>query len=114
MQAVRHGSAPVAKLLLAAHSDVNAVGAQGNTPLLLAAAQEDAGIVKLLVAAGAKVNSRNKVGASPLMVAAGLGRRLAARALLEAGADKSLRNSKREIARDIAKAAGHVELANQL
>lgn len=54
-------SAPMARVLLAAGADVNAVDAEGYTPLMQARAQ-DAELIRLLVEAGADVNARNAQG----------------------------------------------------
>jgi uncharacterized protein len=70
--------------------------------------------VRDLIACGAKVNDRNKSGTSALMTAASFGHKRVVAALLENGADRSLRNGRREMARDLALAAGHRDLAKAL
>src|SRR3954467_13442264 len=49
---------------------INGRDAQGNTPLILAAAYGDVSFVRLLVEHGADVNATNLAGATPLMRAA--------------------------------------------
>lgn len=70
--------------------------------------------MKRLLAGGAKLDERNRHGMSALMLAAEAGAESVVAVLLEAGADRNLRNSRREMASDIAAAAGHERLAKTL
>jgi ankyrin repeat protein len=62
----------------------------GQTALMWAAAENQAGVVGPLVAAGAKVNARSNSGFTPLVFAVRAGHAEAVEALIEAGADVNL------------------------
>jgi ankyrin repeat protein len=64
-----------------------AVDANGSTPLLLAAAADDATKVKQLLKSGANPNVRNKLETTPLLEAAFHSNTESIKALLDAGAD---------------------------
>jgi ankyrin repeat protein len=67
-------------------ADVNAVGADGTTPLHWAVYRDDIGAVDRLVRAGAKVNTADRYGVTPLSVACTNGNVTIVDRLLSAGA----------------------------
>jgi ankyrin repeat protein len=67
---LRNGDVPKLRTALDNGMSVNARDAQGNTPLILAAAYSDAASVKVLLERGADVNAVNQAGATALMRAA--------------------------------------------
>lgn len=84
--AVRHGDLAKLNALIAKGADVNAVSANGDTPLIDAAADGQVAIVRLLIAHGAKVNARDRNGDTPLVVAVREGHFKAAEILIKHGA----------------------------
>ncbi len=76
----------VARFLLEADADPNAVWSARRSPLHLAARQGGAKMVELLVSSGAKVNALSHADATPLYEAALYGNVAAVKALLERGA----------------------------
>ncbi len=88
VRAIRAGERSAALELIAKKSaDVNAVEADGSTPLLWAAHANDAELVVRLLKAGAKPNVKNQLGTTPLLEAAFNANTEAVKALLDAGAD---------------------------
>jgi ankyrin repeat protein len=143
--AVREGSQQALESLLAApQTEVNALNADGETPLMLAAIRgalpaakalvkrgaavnrkgwtplhyacsgPDNGVAAFLIAEGAELNARSENGTTPLMMAARYGSEDAVRMLLERGADATLRNERDLDAADFAQLAGREKLAEQL
>jgi ankyrin repeat protein len=109
------GNAAVSRLIAAgAQPDAGAELADGNTALILAADRGDVATVAALIAAGARIDHRNALQESALMAAARRGWRPVVEALLEAGADPGLRNFRGERAADLARMAGHDDLAARL
>lgn len=87
----------IAKLLIAAHADVNAsTRLQGLTPLFMACQAGNAAMIELLVSKGANPNQANPLGTTPLMVAASSGSVKAVEALIAHGAEVNARESVRE------------------
>jgi ankyrin repeat protein len=83
---------PLAKLLLAARADVNAVTRlQAVTPLFMACQSGSAAMIKLLVEHGANPNQANSLGTTPLMMAAASGSVAAVEALVAHGAQVNAR-----------------------
>jgi len=73
--------------LIAGHTEVNAVAADGSTGLLWPAYHSDLEMTKALLAAGAEVDAANRYGVTPLLQASRNGDAEIIRALLEAGAN---------------------------
>ncbi len=92
--AVILANAAAVKELLDAGADVNASGADGYTPLHIAAqSTKGLAVITVLLDAGADVNARNKKGQTALHIAARADKNPAiAAALLDAGADVNARN----------------------
>src|SRR5215831_15567178 len=68
--AIKSGQRAAAVDIIAKKSaDVNAVEADGSTPLLWAANRNDTDLSLRLIKAGANPNVRNKLGSTPLMEA---------------------------------------------
>ena len=65
-KAIRDGDLKAVRAQLEAGVDVNVRGADGNTPLLLAAVYAGPECVELLLKKGADVNAANKAGATRL------------------------------------------------
>ena len=87
----------VVRTLLAAGADVNARAYYGQTPLHLAAENENAAVTTLLLEAGADVNAREWMGRTPLHAAAeGNENPAVIDLLLEAGADLQAVGSRAE------------------
>jgi len=104
-------------LLLARGADVNAVSrnADANAPLHAAAAGgADSAVMRRLVEAGARVNHRQSGGFTALHEIAAIGNADVARLLLDSGAQPDARNSEGQTPGDLARAAGHVALADVL
>jgi ankyrin repeat protein len=73
--------------LLEQQADVNAAQADGMTPLLWAAYNDDLELVDRLIRAGARVNGANRYGVVPLTLACGNGSLAIVERLVVAGAD---------------------------
>ena len=90
MLAARTGRVPVVDLLLAAGAAVDATESwRGQTALMWAAAENNAGAVERLLAAGADVAARSNGGLTPLLFAVREGQIDSARTLLAGGAEVS-------------------------
>jgi|RhiMetdeSRZDD1v2_1073273.scaffolds.fasta_scaffold01636_17 uncharacterized protein len=107
----------VIDLLLAHGADVNAVSrnADANAPLHAAAAGgADAAVMGRLIEAGARVNHRQSHGFTALHEVAAIGNMEVARLLLDAGAEPDAKNAEGQTPSELARAAGHVALAETL
>lgn len=114
-RAVCTGHVEITKTLLEHGADTNASGANGDTPLHLAAASGKSEVIPLLCLKGAHVNISNRLGRMPLHLAAVQGHLAATQALLAAGADISARNEADGMsALDHAVGGGHVEVATAI
>jgi ankyrin repeat protein len=110
IESERSASVQIVSQLIAAGADIHRTGANGWTPLHMAAAYGRLEKARLLIDAGARVNERIPIdeGQTPLMEAASQGRSEMARLLLDRGADPSMRDTflgrtSLEIARDAVK-----------
>ena len=104
------GNLDVAKYLIEAGVDINAIDAAGNTALMGVCFKGYLDIVKLLLKKGAEVNIRNWQGASALIYAVTFGKNEIAKELIKAGADKSFHDDKGNSAITYAKSQGNTEL----
>jgi ankyrin repeat protein len=79
-----------------------------------AAACGQAATAELLIASGARIDARTSAGLSPLWFAVFEGHEDVARLLIERGADTALKDESGRTLVDIARARGHVALADYL
>lgn len=93
----------IARLLVDAGANANAVSDRGWTPLHAACVRSDAPTISVLLAAGAAVNVRDDGGTTPLIACAGAGSLEGVKALLTAGADPKAQDDHRESAADRAR-----------
>ena len=70
VDAVKQGDAKAVTALLAQRVDVNALAADGSTPLMWAVDQNDSSMVDRLIRAGANVKRANRFGMTALSMAA--------------------------------------------
>lgn len=143
--AVREGSQRALEALLASPKvDVNAVNADGETPLMLAAIRgalpavqalvkrgaavnrrgwtplhyacsgPDNGVAAFLIAQGAELNARSENGTTPLMMAARYGNGDLVPLLLKAGAEPRAANEQELTAADFAQRSGRDAMAKEL
>jgi hypothetical protein len=105
--AVRAGSVPVARQLLALGATPDPAALYGVTPLLLAANRGRPEVAALLLAAGADPNRRDLFGSTPLHAAARRGNSVLALRLLENGADPRLVDDNGNSALHLAAQSGH-------
>lgn len=87
---------------------------EGWTPLHYAASSPEPKVVRLLLDRGAVVDARSPNGTTPLMMAARYGAIDAAELLRQRGADPALRNERGLSAADFAAGAGRDSLAQRL
>ncbi|GAB4125001.1 MAG: ankyrin repeat domain-containing protein [Rubrivivax sp.] len=90
------------------------VSREGWTPLHYAASGPEPRLLELLLDRGAPIDARSPNGTTPLMMAARYGAIDGADLLLRRGADRALRNERGLTAADFAAAAGRDELARRL
>jgi ankyrin repeat protein len=100
--------------LLAKKADPNIAGADGTTPIMWAAANDDVELVRALIKAGANVKAKNQFGTSAITEAAIIGSTGVIDALLKAGADPNTRNPEGETPLMAAARAGKVDAAKRL
>lgn len=91
------------KMLLGAGASANSKAANGDTPLIMAAAQGNMELVTLLLKSGAQTDAQNTAGDTALIAATREGHTAICRVLLNAGANAHLRNADRIDAVDTAK-----------
>jgi ankyrin repeat protein len=115
LDAVESGDRAAAmKLIAAKGTNVNAAGADGATPIMYAAANDDIELVRALIKAGANVKVKNTFGSSPITEAAIIGSAPILEALLKAGADPNFKNLDGETPILAAARSGKVEAAKVL
>ena len=85
--ALKAGELAAARALVAAGSDVNALEADGTTPLHWAVQSGDVEAVDFLLRAGARVSTANRYGVTPFHLAATVGSATLIERLARAGAD---------------------------
>jgi ankyrin repeat protein len=100
--------------LLAKGASPNTVGADGTTPIMFAAANDDIELVRALIKAGANVKLKNQFGTSAIAEASIIGSAPIIDALLKAGADPNTRNPDGETPLMEAARSGKVEAAKRL
>jgi len=115
LEAVESGDhAAAMRLLSAKGANVNSVGADGATPIMYAAANNDLELVRALIKAGADVKLANQFGSSALTEAAIIGSAPVISALLKAGADPNYKTPDGETPLMAAARSGKVDAAAQL
>ena len=115
LEAVESGDhAAAMRLLSAKGTNVNSVGADGATPIMYAAANNDLELVRALIKAGADVKLANQFGSSALTEAAIIGAAPVISALLTAGADPNYKTPDGETPLMAAARSGKVDAAAQL
>ena len=113
--AAYHDALPLADLLLAAGSDVDAANDYEVTPLALACDNGSAEMVARLLRAGAEPDAARSTGETPLMTCARTGNVAAVRALLGAGANPSAAEAwQGQTALMWAAAESHTEIVREL
>lgn len=115
-QAVRRGDVETLRRLLTAGADINARDRHGQTALMIAAQDGQAGMVRFLVEHGAALNHTAKYRLSALMLAVIRGHADIVRTLVEAGADLTIRGTgapgfSGKTALDLATAQGRFDIA---
>lgn len=115
LAAVYYKNANAIDILLNSGADINtpSVGML-TTPLHMAVEDGDMGIFNKVVDAGPFLDPRDVKGNTPLLLAAGMGRADMAKLLSDRGADVLVWNSSRLLPSQVARRAGHEELASFL
>jgi ankyrin repeat protein len=114
LEAVERGDRAAALRLLATGADPNIAGADGTTPIMWAAANDDLELVRALIKSRANVTLKNQLGTTALTEAAIVGSAPIVDALLKAGADPNTKNPEGETALMAVARAGNVEAASRL
>src|SRR5262249_6359840 len=114
LEAAESGDRAAALRLLAEGANANAVGPDGTTAVMYAAANDDLELVRALIKAGANVKLKNQFGTSALTEAAILGSAPIIDALLKAGADPNTKNPDGETPLMAVARGGKVEAAKRL
>ena len=102
------------RLLSAKSGNVNALGADGSTAIMYAAANDDLELVRALIKAGANVKLKNQLGTSALTEAAIIGSAPVVEALIKAGADPNFRTPDGETPLMAAARSGKVDAVKAL
>jgi ankyrin repeat protein len=115
LDAAESGDHPAAMRLVTAKGvNVNAIGADGTTAVMYAAANDDLELVRALIKAGANVKVKNQFGTSALTEASIIGSAPVIDALLKAGAEVNFRNPNGETPLMAAARSGKVDAAKAL
>ena len=115
LEAVESGDhAAAMRLLSAKGANVNSVGADGATPIMYAAANNDLELVRALIKAGANVKLASQFGTSALTEAAIIGSAPVISALLKAGADPNYKTPDGETPLMAAARSGKIDAAKEL
>lgn len=112
--AVDEGNRAAVTALLARGANPNVAGADGTTPIMVAASNGDAEIVRALIKGGAKVNAKNQFGTTAITEASIIGSAPVIEALLKAGADPNTKNPEGETPLMAVARSGNVEAAKRL
>ena len=109
--AVREGLDDMARILIEAGSDVNAVAPDRNyNALMEAAALGNAEMVRFLIAKGSKLNVQSKNDQTALMLAVGIGNDEVVKLLFDAGADINIKDVLDMTAVQYARILGHEKI----
>jgi ankyrin repeat protein len=114
LDAAESGDRATALRLLSKGANVNAVGPDGTTAVMYAAANDDLELVRALIKAGANVKLKNQFGTSAITEAAIIGSAPILDALIKAGADPNFRNPEGETPIMAAARSGNIEAAKRL
>jgi ankyrin repeat protein len=114
LDAAESGDRATALRLLAERADPNAVGPDGTTAVMYAAANADLDLVRALIKAGANVKLQNQFGTSAITEASIIGSASIVDALLKAGADPNTKNPDGETPLMEAARAGKLDAAKVL
>jgi len=98
----------------ATQTDINAQDINGNTALMVAAAQGNVAQLQSLIEKGAEVDARGRIGNTALIYAAQEGHVDVVKMLVDAGADIAARNDYKVTAGSLAKGYGHRDIAETL
>jgi len=114
-EAIKNNDSQQVMDLLKAGADPNiSSGADGSTPLMIAAGEGNVKLINMLLDAGADLNAMDKNGDSVLVYAARNGRKYAIDALIEAGAPYAASTRSGQDLSDLASSAGYSHIAKDL
>jgi hypothetical protein len=99
-------SVATVRLLFARGADPNLASANGQTPLMMAAARGNVEAMRLLIEQGAEVNAKDGAGETALMSACTSGNERAVQLLIERGADVKVTSKRNETALGFAATSG--------
>ena len=115
VEAIKSNEFEAAKMLIAAGFNVNASNSDGDTAMMLAAANGHTEIARLLIVSGANIDNKDSIGRTELMLVSRNGHREIAQLLIAAGADvNSKANYTLLTALIYATENGHKEIAQLL
>jgi ankyrin repeat protein len=114
VDAIKAGDRAAVRELLDQRADVNAVQADGTTPLHWAVDRDAVDIVQMLLRAGANVKAANRYGATPLWLASVNGNAATIGMLLEAGAEAGFTSADGETVLMVAARTGKVDAVSAL
>ena len=114
LDAVEQGDRAAALRLIQKGANPNLAGADGTTPVMWAATNDDVELVRALVKAGANVNAKNHFGTTALTEASIIGSAPVINVLVKAGADPNTRNPEGETPLMAAARSGKLDAAKVL